>query len=36
LSWVDRDEIRAQFQKAFGCRIGDAIVRPPADRCEVW
>jgi endothelin-converting enzyme/putative endopeptidase len=25
-----------EFQKAFGCKPGDAMVRPPADRCEVW
>lgn len=25
-----------EFQKAFGCKPGDAMVRPAADRCEVW
>ena len=25
-----------EFQKAFNCKAGDAMVRPPADRCEVW
>ena len=24
------------FAKAFGCKEGSAMVRPPADRCEVW
>jgi len=24
------------FQKAFGCKAGDAMVRPPEKRCEVW
>ena len=25
-----------EFQKAFTCKAGDAMVRAPADRCEVW
>lgn len=25
-----------QFQQAFACKAGSALVRPPADRCEVW
>ena len=24
------------FAKAFSCKAGDAMVRPEADRCEVW
>jgi endothelin-converting enzyme/putative endopeptidase len=24
------------FSEAFGCKAGDAMVRPAADRCEVW
>ena len=24
------------FQQAFSCRSGDAMVRPAAERCEVW
>jgi len=24
------------FQEAFNCKPGDAMVRPAADRCEVW
>jgi putative endopeptidase len=24
------------FREAFGCREGDKMVRPAADRCEVW
>ena len=24
------------FSKAFSCKAGDAMVRPKADRCEVW
>ena len=24
------------FQQAFQCKPGDAMVRPEADRCEVW
>lgn len=24
------------FSGAFSCKAGDAMVRPPADRCEVW
>ncbi len=24
------------FSEAFSCKAGDAMVRPPADRCEVW
>jgi endothelin-converting enzyme/putative endopeptidase len=24
------------FAEAFSCKAGDAMVRPPADRCEVW
>ncbi len=26
----------AQFQAAFACKAGSVMVRPPADRCEVW
>ncbi len=25
-----------QFAEAFGCKLGDAMVRPPAERCQVW
>ncbi len=25
-----------EFQQAFQCRAGSAMVRPPAQRCEVW
>jgi endothelin-converting enzyme/putative endopeptidase len=25
-----------EFQKAFGCKPESAMVRPAADRCEVW
>ncbi len=25
-----------EFQKAFSCKQGDAMVRPPADRCTIW
>ncbi len=25
-----------EFGKAFSCKAGDAMVRPKADRCEVW
>lgn len=25
-----------QFAKAFGCKEGDAMVRPPALRCQIW
>lgn len=24
------------FAKAFDCKAGDAMVRPPASRCEIW
>ena len=24
------------FAKAFGCRAGDPMVRPPSDRCGIW
>jgi putative endopeptidase len=24
------------FAEAFGCNAGQAMVRPKADRCEVW
>ena len=24
------------FAKAFGCKAGDPMVRPPADRCGIW
>jgi endothelin-converting enzyme/putative endopeptidase len=24
------------FAEAFSCKAGDAMVRPPSDRCEVW
>ena len=25
-----------EFQSAFQCKTGDPMVRPPAERCEVW
>jgi len=25
-----------EFQKAFGCKAGDPMVRPEGERCEVW
>lgn len=25
-----------EFQSAFQCKAGDPMVRPPAERCEVW
>ncbi len=25
-----------EFQKAFSCKPGSAMVRPPAERCDVW
>jgi putative endopeptidase len=25
-----------QFAEAFNCKLGDAMVRPPAQRCQVW
>ena len=25
-----------EFQKAFSCKEGDPMVRPAADRCEIW
>jgi endothelin-converting enzyme/putative endopeptidase len=25
-----------EFQKAFSCKPGSAMVRPPEMRCEVW
>jgi len=25
-----------EFQKAFQCKVGQAMVRPPEQRCEVW
>jgi putative endopeptidase len=25
-----------EFQKAFGCKAGDNMVRPPEKQCEVW
>jgi endothelin-converting enzyme/putative endopeptidase len=25
-----------QFAKAFNCKQGDPMVRPAADRCEIW
>jgi predicted metalloendopeptidase len=24
------------FAKAFGCKAGDPMVRPPSERCEIW
>ncbi len=24
------------FAKAFGCKAGDPMVRPPTDRCQIW
>jgi endothelin-converting enzyme/putative endopeptidase len=26
----------SEFQKAFHCKAGDAMVRPPAKKCEIW
>jgi putative endopeptidase len=25
-----------QFAEAFNCKLGDAMVRPPEQRCQVW
>jgi predicted metalloendopeptidase len=25
-----------EFQKAFGCKLGDPMVRPPDKRCKLW
>ncbi len=25
-----------EFRQAFGCKAGDAMVRPEAERCEIW
>ena len=25
-----------QFAEAFGCKLGDAMVRPPDRRCQIW
>jgi len=25
-----------EFQRAFSCKVGAPMVRPPAERCEVW
>ena len=25
-----------EFSEAFGCKEGDAMVRPPADRPRIW
>jgi len=25
-----------EFQKAFGCKLGDAMVRPAEQRCKLW
>ena len=25
-----------EFQRAFGCKAGDAMVRPAENRCEIW
>jgi putative endopeptidase len=25
-----------EFKEAFQCKAGDPMVRPDADRCEVW
>jgi endothelin-converting enzyme/putative endopeptidase len=25
-----------EFQRAFGCKAGAAMVRPAASRCQVW
>ena len=25
-----------EFQRAFQCKAGSRMVRPPAERCEVW
>jgi endothelin-converting enzyme/putative endopeptidase len=25
-----------EFQKAFGCKPGSAMVRPEEQRCDVW
>jgi endothelin-converting enzyme/putative endopeptidase len=26
----------SEFQKAFNCKAGDAMVRPPEKKCEIW
>jgi len=26
----------SEFQKAFNCKAGDAMVRPPDKKCEIW
>jgi putative endopeptidase len=26
----------SQFAEAFGCKSGDAMVRPPEKRCVIW
>jgi len=26
----------SEFQKAFHCKAGDPMVRPPEKKCEVW
>jgi len=25
-----------EFQRAFGCKLGSAMVRPPEERCTIW
>jgi putative endopeptidase len=25
-----------EFQKAFGCKLGDPMVRPAAEQCRLW
>jgi putative endopeptidase len=25
-----------EFAQAFGCKAGEAMVRPPGDRCQIW
>lgn len=25
-----------EFHNAFGCKVGDAMVRPPAEQCRLW
>jgi endothelin-converting enzyme/putative endopeptidase len=24
------------FARAFGCKAGDPMIRPPNDRCQIW
>ena len=25
-----------EFHRAFGCKLGDAMVRPPQQQCRLW